>query len=192
MAISHALSAVGSFPFSFTHTLPVHHAVILSIQNGIVLLEGPLGILRFDVKMFDRESVMALKYVRENGVLHVSAPSKCLLNTFCSVFTSAMKGVTLGFTVHLETIGTGYKIRVEKQKDVFFRVGFSHQVSCVIPSDIRMFAPKPNRLVVFGIDKQRVHEVAAKLRDMKPPEPYKGKGLRRIFDVIHRKEGKKK
>lgn len=192
MAFTHALSAVGSFVPSFTQILPVHPAVILSIKNGIVFLEGPLGTLHFNATMFDRESVMALKYVRDGDALHVSAPSKCLLRTFCSVFTSAMKGVTLGFTMHLEAVGTGYKIRVEKQQNVIFRIGLSHPVSCAIPSDIRMFAPKPNRLVVFGIDKQRVHEVAAKLRDMKPPEPYKGKGLRRTFEVILRKEGKKK
>ena len=91
----------------------------------------------------------------------------------------------------LEAVGVGYKMSVENGF-IHFRVGLSHSISVRIPSDIKVFLPKPVILVIFGIDKQRVSQIVAQLRAIKTPEPYKGKGLRHKSEHIFRKEGKKK
>jgi large subunit ribosomal protein L6 len=178
----------------YTERIAVHAAITMHMRTHGVSLQGPLGMLHLDTALYDPQSVMALKHVHDEEThtfLDVSAPSKHLLKTFCSLFTSAMEGVTQGFMVHLEAVGVGYKMQVDTH-EVLFRVGLSHPVSCMIPPDIKLFAPKPTQLLVFGIDKQRVRQIAAQLRAIKVPEPYKGKGLRRKMEAIVRKEGKKK
>ena len=102
-----------------------------------------------------------------------------------------MEGLSQGFMMHIVAVGVGYTMQVHPH-EVVFRVGLSHTVSCMIPPDIKLFAPKPTQLLVFGIDKQRVSQVVAQLRNIKLPEPYKGKGLRRKMEHVLRKEGKKK
>ena len=179
-------------PF-YTQRIPVHSAVNILMQPKGISLTGPLGTVHLDTRLYDPQSVMALKHVHDHTVhtVHVIAPSKHMLKTFCSLFQSYMEGITQGFLMHIEAVGVGYKIQVTDQ-EVIFRVGLSHAVCCMIPPDIKMFAPKPTQLIVFGIDKQRVTQVVAQLRSIKLPEPYKGKGLRRKLEHVVRKEGKKK
>jgi large subunit ribosomal protein L6 len=178
----------------YTERIPVHSAINLLMQPKGLSLQGPLGTVHLETRLYDPQSVMALKHVRDvQNIphLHVYAPSKHMLKTFCSLFKSYMEGITQGFMMHIEAVGVGYKIQVTEQ-EVVFRVGLSHAVSCMIPPDIKLFAPKPTQLLVFGIDKQRVTQVVAQLRAIKLPEPYKGKGLRRKLEHVLRKEGKKK
>lgn len=177
-----------------TERIPVHSAISILMQQKGLRLQGPLGTVNLDTRLYDPKSMMALKHVhdaQETSYMHVLAPSKHMLKTFCSLFQSCMEGITQGFMLHIESVGVGYKIQVNEQ-EVVFRVGLSHAVSCMIPPDIKLFAPKPTQLIVFGIDKQRVTQVVAQLRAIKLPEPYKGKGLRRKLEHVLRKEGKKK
>lgn len=190
-----------------TARVVVHPAITLMMRAKGLSLQGPLGTVHVASSLYDPKSVMALKHVHDEAsgaVMHVHAPSKHVLKTFCSVFKSYMEGVTQGFMMHIEAVGVGYKMHVaaavsnssSKQSALTqvltFRVGLSHQVSCLLPPDIKVFLPKPTQLLVFGIDKQRVSQVVAQLRAIKLPEPYKGKGLRRKMEHVLRKEGKKK
>lgn len=178
----------------YIERIPVHSALTLDVQPKKLSLQGPLGTVHVDTRLYDPQSVMAVKHVHDAqniSHLHVYAPSKQKLQTFCSLFKSYMEGVSQGFLLHIEAVGVGYKIQVTQQ-EVVFRVGLSHAVSCLIPNDIQMFTPKSTHLIVFGIDKQRVTQVGAQLRAIKLPEPYKGKGLRFQMEHVFRKEGKKK
>jgi ribosomal protein L6P/L9E len=178
-----------------TERVVVHPAIQISMRTKGLSLQGPLGTVHLDTALYDLKCVMALKHVHddiENKTwLHVSAPSKHVLKAFCTLFKSYMEGLSQGFMMHIVAVGVGYKMQVHPH-EVVFRVGLSHTVSGMIPPDIKLFAPKPTQLLVFGIDKQRVSQVVAQLRNIKLPEPYKGKGLRRKMEHVLRKEGKKK
>lgn len=100
-------------------------------------------------------------------------------------------GVTQGYTKRLEITGVGYRAAVQGQK-LQLQLGYSHDIDYTIPQGIQVQCPKPTEIVVTGIDKQKVGQVAAEIRRFRPPEPYKGKGVRYAGEYIFRKEGKKK
>jgi large subunit ribosomal protein L6 len=100
-------------------------------------------------------------------------------------------GVTEGFEEKLEITGVGYRAQVQGQ-NLELALGYSHEVKYPIPAGIKIVTPKPTEIVVSGIDKQMVGQVAAEIRRWRPPEPYKGKGVKYVGEYIFRKEGKKK
>jgi large subunit ribosomal protein L6 len=102
-----------------------------------------------------------------------------------------VKGVTDGYTKSLEINGVGYRAAVAG-KSLQLNLGYSHDVNYPIPTGIEIKTPKPTEIVISGIDKQRVGQVAAEIRDVRGPEPYKGKGVKYAGEYIFRKEGKKK
>ena len=108
-----------------------------------------------------------------------------------TMVANLMSGVTEGFTKKLEITGVGYRAAVQGS-NVQLQLGYSHDVSYPIPKGIQVVCPKPTEIVISGIDKQKVGQVAAEIRRFRPPEPYKGKGVKYAGEFILRKEGKKK
>ncbi len=102
-----------------------------------------------------------------------------------------VQGVTKGYEKRLEITGVGYRAQVAGKK-LTLALGYSHEVNFEIPEGITIVAPKPTEIVVSGIDRQKVGQVAAEIRDFRPPEPYKGKGIKYSNEYVYRKEGKKK
>jgi large subunit ribosomal protein L6 len=100
-----------------------------------------------------------------------------------------VEGVTNGFSKELDVNGVGYRVQ-KKGKDLVMNLGYSHQVIVSDNEDITIEAPTPNKIIVKGIDKQKVGQFAAEIREKRPPEPYKGKGIKYVNEVIRRKEGK--
>jgi large subunit ribosomal protein L6 len=108
-----------------------------------------------------------------------------------SLVSNVMTGVTKGFERRLEITGVGYRAAVQG-KNLQLSLGYSHEVLYAIPEGIAIATPRPVEIVVSGIDKQKVGQVAAEIRGFRPPEPYKGKGVKYAGEYIFRKEGKKK
>lgn len=108
-----------------------------------------------------------------------------------TLVANLVAGVTEGFTKKLEITGVGYRASVQGS-NVQLQLGYSHDVAFPIPQGIQIVCPKPTEIVITGIDKQKVGQVAAEIRRFRPPEPYKGKGIRYAGEFILRKEGKKK
>jgi len=108
-----------------------------------------------------------------------------------SLVQNLVSGVTKGFERRLEISGVGYRAAVQG-KNLQLSLGYSHEVLYAIPDGIAIVAPKPTEIVVSGIDRQKVGQVAAEIRAFRPPEPYKGKGVKHADEYIFRKEGKKK
>jgi len=102
-----------------------------------------------------------------------------------------VKGVSDGFTVNLEINGVGYRAQADA-KNLKLQLGFSHDVEVPIPAGIQIKAPKPTEVEISGADRQKVGQLAAEIRSLRPPEPYKGKGIKYAAEHIRRKEGKKK
>jgi len=108
-----------------------------------------------------------------------------------TLVSNLIKGVAEGFTAKLEITGVGYRAAVQG-KNVQLQLGYSHDVVFPIPADVNIVCERPTAITITGIDKQRVGQIAAEIRSYRPPEPYKGKGIKYEGEYIFRKEGKKK
>jgi large subunit ribosomal protein L6 len=117
--------------------------------------------------------------------------ARALWGTSRALIANLVTGVTKGFEQRLEITGVGYRASVQG-KNLQIALGYSHDIVHPIPDGITVVTPKPTEIVVTGIDKQKVGQVAANIRDYRPPEPYKGKGIKYAGEFIFRKQGKKK
>ena len=118
--------------------------------------------------------------------------STILWGTYRTLINNMVIGVSQGYVKSLELVGVGYKANIIDNKTLSLKVGFSMDLLYKIPEDIKIECPKPNIVNISGINKQRVHQEAAKIRSFRVPEPYKGKGIRYFGESIRVKEGKKK
>ena len=120
-----------------------------------------------------------------------SLNARKLWGTTRSLIDSLVTGVAQGFTRHLHINGVGYRARMEGE-ELVMQLGYSREVRYSTPAGATIQCPEPNRITVYGPDKQRVGQIAAEIRAFRPPEPYKGKGIKYADEVVFRKEGKKK
>jgi large subunit ribosomal protein L6 len=176
------MSRIGRVP------VPVPTGVDVTIDGPTVTVKGPKGELTHTV-------ASPIQVTRdESGALVVSRPneerlSRSLHGLTRTLLANLVTGVTEGYTKKLEIVGTGYRVTA-KGADLEFALGFSHPVSVTPPAGISFQVEGPTRFSVSGIDKQQVGEVAANIRKIRKPEPYKGKGVRYAGEVVRRKVGK--
>ncbi len=160
-----------------------------NIDGNVVEVSGKLGSLK-------REFPTEVKFANEDGKVKVipvnnSKRARAMWGLSRSLLQNMVEGVTAGFTKRLEIQGVGYKAAVDGKYLTLF-LGYSHEIKYEIPQEIKVVAEKPTLLVISGCDKQKVGSVAAEIIKQRPPEPYKGKGVRYEGQQILRKEGKKK
>lgn len=175
------MSRIGKMPL----TLPAGVEVEVSGQS--VQVKGPKGTLAADFS--ERVSVSV-----EDGVAAVtreddSREARALHGLTRALLANMVTGVSAGYTKSLEIVGVGYRA-VLKGKDLEMQLGFSHPVNITAPEGISFEVPEPTKVLVSGIDKQKVGQVAANIRKLRPPEPYKGKGVRYTGEYVRRKAGK--
>ena len=176
------MSRIGRAPI----TIPAGVEVSVDERNHVTV-KGPKGTL-------ERDLVPSIKLNVEAGVIHVTRPDDTKQNRSLHGLTRTLVdnmvvGVTQGFEKKLEINGVGYRAQKEG-KNLVMNLGFSHQVVVPETDDIQIDVPDPNHIVIKGIDKQKVGQFAAEVRGKRPPEPYKGKGIKYDYEVIRRKEGK--
>ena len=176
------MSRIGRAPI----TIPAGVEVKVD-ENNHITVKGPKGTL-------EMTAVPQMKIEVDNGVLHVIRPddekeNRALHGLTRSLVHNMVVGVTEGFSKNLEVNGVGYRVAKEGKKLVM-NLGFSHQVVVEETDGITIDVPNPNAIVISGIDKQKVGQFAAEVRSKRPPEPYKGKGIKYADEVIRRKEGK--
>ena len=168
--------------------IPVPAGVEVEIAPGRVAVKGPKGQLQ---ERISHDITVAL----EDGQLVVSRPSdrsdhRALHGLTRSLVANMVTGVTDGFERRLEIQGVGYRAAL-RGSDLEMQLGFSHPVSVPAPNGISFEVPAPTQVVVRGISKQQVGEIAAQIRKWRPPEPYKGKGIRYEGEFVQRKVGKR-
>ena len=171
-------------------SVPILEGVTVTISDGLVVVKGPNGELsrnlsnnRINIEVKGDQVELSCEMPRRS--------ENALLGTFRAHINNMILGVTKGFETKLEITGVGYRAAIQG-KNLQIQLGFSHDVNYPIPDGIAIATPKPTEIVVSGIDKQRVGQVAAEIRAFRPPEPYKGKGVKYAGEFIFRKEGKKK
>ena len=163
--------------------------VTANVEGQTVKIKGPKGamqvVLHDDVLAKLDKAALTLEPRDE------SKRARSMWGTSRTLVANLVTGVTKGFEERLEINGVGYRAAVQG-KSLNLQLGFSHDVNFPIPEGIAVATPKPTEIVVTGIDKQKVGHVAAEIRGYRPPEPYKGKGVKYAGEYIFRKEGKKK
>ena len=175
------MSRIGKLP------IPVPKGVTIAIDGNTVKVKGPKGEL-------SREFAHGIEIGQEGETLHVKRASdeenhKALHGLSRSLLANMVEGVTKGYQKTLEISGVGYKAEV-KPFGLQLALGFSHAIQYKAPAGVKLTAPQPTTVVIEGADKEKVGQVAAELRNLRPPEPYKGKGIKYQGEVIRRKAGK--
>lgn len=177
------MSRIGRLPI----TVPAGVTVTVDADN-LVTVKGPKGTLSQQVNS-------AITVKQEGNVLTLerptdSKPHKAMHGLYRALVHNMVVGVTDGFTKTLELVGTGYRAQADGGKKLTINIGFSHPVILDAPENISFETPNPNTIVVKGISKQQVGNLAADIRAIRKPEPYLGKGIKYETEVIRRKEGK--
>jgi large subunit ribosomal protein L6 len=175
------MSRIGKLP------IPVPAGVEVKIDGAVVEVKGPKGTLSHTVPA-------PIQIALEEGTIVVSRPddernSRSLHGLTRTLIANNIHGVTEGFSKGLEIVGTGYRV-TQKGDALEFALGYSHSITVEPPVGISFVVEGNTKLTVVGIDKQAVGEVAANIRKLRKPEPYKGKGVRYAGEVVRRKAGK--
>ena len=176
------MSRIGKSP------IPVPSGVDVTLDGRVVRVKGPQGSL-------EREIPGEITVRQEDSTLLVERPNderqnRALHGLTRSLVNNMVVGVTDGFTRDLEIVGVGYRAAATTPSRLDLALGFSHPVSVDAPEGVTFETPAPTRITVRGIDKEAVGQVAANIRSIRKPEPYKGKGVRYAGEVVRRKAGK--
>ena len=169
--------------------VPIPKGVTAKIEGQTVKVKGPKGELEFTVP--DRVAVKETPEGIKVDPINDERESRSMWGLSRTMIANLITGTTEGFSKALQINGVGYRAAVQG-KDLVLALGYGQDVKYAIPEGIDIKCPKPTEIVVSGIDKQRVGQVAAEIRKWRPPEPYKGKGVKYADETIVRKEGKKK
>lgn len=169
--------------------IDIPKGVEVSLNDREINVKGAKGSLSLTVHEF-------VEINQENNQLCFSAnqddkKAGAMAGTFRSLIHNMVKGVSDGFMKELQLVGVGYRAQA-REKELHLTLGFSHPIVYRIPAGIEIECPSQTRIVVRGIDKQLVGQVSAEIRAYRPPEPYKGKGVRYVDEYVKRKEAKKK
>jgi large subunit ribosomal protein L6 len=176
------MSRIGKQP------IPVPDSVEVSIDPDVVRVSGPRGSL-------EERKPRDIAVEKQDGEIVVTRPTdrgehRALHGLTRSLIANMVTGVTEGFTKRLEIQGVGYRALL-KGRDIELQVGYSHPVPMPAPEGIEFEVPTPTQIIVKGNSKQAVGEIAARIRKVRPPEPYKGKGIRYADEYVARKVGKR-
>jgi large subunit ribosomal protein L6 len=176
------MSRIGKAP------IPVPGDVDVTIGNGHISVKGPKGALERDIPG-------AITVRQDGDTIVVERPdderqNRAMHGLVRSLVNNMVVGVTQGFSKELEIVGVGYRATARGPGALELALGFSHAVNVTAPDGISFEVPTPNRIVVTGIDKESVGQVAADIRAWRKPEPYKGKGVRYLGEHVQRKAGK--
>jgi large subunit ribosomal protein L6 len=164
--------------------------VKVSLADSRIQVEGPKGKLSYEFR-----PEMTVELTEGGRVITVTRQdderiSRSLHGLTRSLIANMVKGVTEGYTKKLEIVGVGFQAQVKNQGSVTLQVGYANQVTLPAPEGVTITVPDPTHITIAGADKQKVGQFAAEVRQVRPPEPYKGKGIRYEGEIVRRKSGK--
>ena len=177
------MSRVGKNP------VPIPSGVTVDVKPQEVAVQGPKGNLTLPVRSEIKVSVDGDQVVVERSGSGADRQARALHGTTRAHIANMIKGVTAGFEKKLEIVGVGWNAKAQGKK-LTLNIGFCHPVNVAMPDGVEVETPGPNQIVFRGADCQKVGEIAAVVRKVRPPEPYKGKGIRYDGEYVRRKAGK--
>jgi len=164
--------------------LKVPNGVNILFNSNFISIEGPLGKINQPISG-------EVKFSQEGQLLSSKSSNKVLWGTESSLIANAIKGVSQGFQKKLKLFGIGYRVQVQG-KTLTMKLGLSHDVVYTVPAELDVICPKPDQIVLLGVDKAFLNKIASDIRSFKKPDAYKGKGILFDNEVLNLKEGKKK
>lgn len=178
------MSRIGRLPV----TVPAN--VNVAVNQNAITIKGPKGELSFEAK-----PGVTIRYDEQARQINIErggdeGPARALHGTTRALLANMVKGVTDGYVRKLEIVGVGYQAQLKAANTVGLQVGYANQVVLKAPAGVTVTVNDPTHLTITGIDKQKVGQFAAEVRAVRPPEPYKGKGIKYEGEVVRRKAGK--
>ncbi len=176
------MSRIGKLP------IKIPEKVDVKIDGSLIVVKGQLGELKYNLQpnievKVENNEIIVKRLSDDKQTRSFHGLTRALLNNMVT-------GVSKGFSKELEIVGVGYNVKKVGKKALMFSLGYSHPIYVVIPENLEVEVPEPTKFIVKGFDKQLVGEFSAKLRSLRPPEPYKGKGIKYKGEFIRRKAGK--
>jgi large subunit ribosomal protein L6 len=186
--------------FFFTDIIQIPSNVKIQKIKSSLHFEGPLGLIEIDISKIDSFGLGFFRMKTELNQFEVfvqktSKNSKSFFGSLTSLFRNNIHGVCQGYLVYLELTGVGFRAIIHEMNSfqkIELKIGQSHEIMYSMPVNIRAFSVKPTLLCLYGLDKIQINKIASEIRDFRPPEPYKGKGIRYKDELIQIKVGKKK
>lgn len=158
----------------------------------VLVFSGPLGQVALNLQKVDTQGLGGFWYAKHTHTLHIVGHSKACFRLIQKLIENKLGGVTRGWLMCLKIVGIGSRATLFQDSKLLFKVGLSHDIVYTLPASVKAFLPDPTTLWLFGVDKNQVAQIAAKIRDLRPPTVYKGKGIRLLNHPVLLKQGKKK
>ena len=165
--------------------------VSLEKKKNVLVFSGPLGSSSLELSRIDPLGLGVYFYDQAKQEFCIRTTSSTFLGLFRTLVNTKIQGVTRGYLTYLRIHGLGYRV-LRHENTLLFKLGYSHDILLAIPEGIRVFLYEPTFLCLFGIDKNQVNQIAAKIRDLRSPSVYKGKGIQILPQVLRMKQGKRK
>jgi large subunit ribosomal protein L6 len=177
---------------SFYHySVQIPEKVTIEKKGHLLKFSGPLGSTYLNLNKIDPTGLGGISLNLEKKQLELLSPSKSFFGLFKKLIENKIKGITRGFLISLKIIGIGYRASLQND-NLLLKLGYSHDIIYKIPSSVKFFLVEPTVICLFGIDKNQTTQIATKIRNLRKPSVYKGKGIRLINEKILLKQGKKK
>lgn len=178
-------------PQLYRHSFQIPETVKIEKKDHLVKFSGPLGHTYLNLNKMDPNGLGGIFFSREKKDLELLSPSKSFFGLFKKLIENKMRGVTRGFLIYLKIVGIGYRANLTHDT-LHLKLGYSHDILYKIPPSVKLFLIDPTVICLFGLDKNQITQIAAKIRNLRRPSVYKGKGIRLINEKILLKQGKKK
>lgn len=175
----------------YHHSFQIPQKVTIEKKGDLLKFSGPLGSTYLNLNKIDPNGLGGISLNSNKNQLELLSPSKSFFGLFKKLIENKIRGITRGFLVYLKIIGIGYRASLQDE-NLVLKLGYSHDILYKIPSSVRLFLIEPTVICLFGIDKNQITQIATKIRDLRKPSVYKGKGIRLINEKILLKQGKKK
>lgn len=175
----------------YHYSFQIPDTVTIEKKDHLLKFSGPLGHTYLNLTKMDPNGLGGIFFNFEKKQLELLSPSKSFFGLYKKLIENKIKGVTRGFLIYLKIIGIGYRASLNND-NLLLKLGYSHDIIYKIPSSVKVFLIDPTVICLFGIDKNQVTQIAAKIRHLRRPSVYKGKGIRLINEKILLKQGKKK
>jgi large subunit ribosomal protein L6 len=175
----------------YHHSFEMPEKVTIEKKKFLLKFSGPLGSTYLNLNKIDPEGLGGISLNSKKNQLELLSPSKSFFGLFKKLIENKIIGVSRGFLIYLKIVGIGYRASLQND-NLLLKLGYSHDIIYKIPSSIKLFLLDPTLICLFGIDKNQVTQIAAKIRKLRQPSAYKGKGIRLINEKILLKQGKKK